>query len=96
MAARKNRGTKDTPMQEDWKKKIQATNIINRLNDCVEGKIELTSTQIKAADIILKKIVPDLARSEISGPNGGPIEITRPEDQAALEHYRAKLTGDKK
>ncbi len=76
MAARKNRGTKDTPMQEDWKKKIQATAIMNRLNECVEGRVELSSQQIKAADILLKKIVPDLSRSELTGKDGEKLSMT--------------------
>lgn len=63
MAARKNRGVKELP--ESWKDKIKASIILNRLNDCVAGKIEMTAQQLKAADIILKKIVPDLARTEL-------------------------------
>lgn len=65
MAARKNRGTKDNPMQDDWRKKIRASNILTRLYDHVEGKNELSATQIKAADIILKKLEPDLNRTDV-------------------------------
>lgn len=75
MAARKNRGTKDRPMQEDWKKKIQATSIMNRLNDCVEGKVELSPQQVKAAAILLKKIVPDLSRTDINAEHKGTLTI---------------------
>ncbi len=63
-------------MQEDWKKKIQATAIMNRLNECVEGRVELSSQQIKAADILLKKIVPDLSRSELTGKDGEKLSMT--------------------
>ena len=64
MAARKNRGTKDRPMQQEWRDKIRATALMNRLYDCGMGDVELNPQQIKAIDIILKKIEPDLARIE--------------------------------
>lgn len=70
MSARKNRGTKDIPMQEEWKDKIRASQIMNKLYSCVDGKTELTAQQIKAADILLKKIIPDLGRQEIANPPG--------------------------
>ena len=73
MAARKNRGTETLP--EDWKNKIKATAILNRLNECVNGEVELNAQQIKAADIILKKLVPDLARTELTGKDGEDIKI---------------------
>ena len=76
MAARKRRGTKDNPMQDEWKDKIRASAIINRLVGCINGEIELNPQQVKAADVVLKKIVPDLARSDttITGANGGPLQ----------------------
>ena len=71
MAARKNKVT----LSERWKDRISATMILNRLVSHVEGNLELSPTQIKAADIILKKVVPDLARTEHVGDGGGPVEL---------------------
>jgi hypothetical protein len=71
MAARKNRGVGSLP--EEWKDKIKATQIMNRLEKCLNGEVELTAQQIKAADIILKKIVPDLGRVEHTGDEEAPI-----------------------
>lgn len=71
MAARKKKVT----LSETWKTRIQATMIMNRLLSHVKGEIELSSTQIKAADILLKKIVPDLARHELSGADQEPMEL---------------------
>jgi hypothetical protein len=34
--------------------------IINRLVNHLDGKVELSTSQVRAAEIILKKIVPDL------------------------------------
>ena len=71
MAARKRKIT----LSDSWKEKIQASQIMNRLLKHVEGEIELSGTQVKAADILLKKVVPDLARTENTGADGGPQEM---------------------
>ena len=63
-------------LNDEWKDKIRAGAIMARLLGHVQGELEMSGTQIKAADIILKKIVPDLARSEVTGPEGGPQEHT--------------------
>ncbi len=68
MAARKKKVT----LSEEWKAKIQAGAILSRLVKHVNGEIEMTASQIKAADILLKKTVPDLARTEVTGKDGEP------------------------
>lgn len=52
--------------QDDVRAKIQASAIIGRLQKHIDGSLELSSTQVRAAEILLKKSVPDL--SQISGP----------------------------
>jgi hypothetical protein len=47
--------------------KIQAAMIINRLQDCVAGKIELDSNQVSCARILLSKTLPDLSQTTIEG-----------------------------
>jgi hypothetical protein len=39
--------------------------IINRLVDHALGECEMTSTQVRAADILLKKVMPDLSSTEV-------------------------------
>jgi hypothetical protein len=34
----------------------------------------MTNAQIKAADILLKKRLPDLKAIEVTGPGGGPVQ----------------------
>jgi hypothetical protein len=68
MAAR----IRKTTLSEQWKAKIQAGVILDRLVKHVNGEIEMTNSQIKAADILLKKTVPDLARTEVTGKDGEP------------------------
>ena len=69
MPARVNRIRHD----ENTRKKIQAAYIINRLQGHVEGKIELTPSQIKAAEILLKKTLPDLQSVTIGGDEDNPL-----------------------
>jgi hypothetical protein len=57
------------------RKKIQVTQIINRLTDCLTGKVEMTPSQIRAAEILLKKALPDLAATQITGANDGPLMV---------------------
>jgi hypothetical protein len=82
MAARKVK----TTLSEKWKDRIQATLIMNRLMDHVNGTLDLSATQIKSADILLKKIVPDLARTEHVGDGGGPVELR----VALIEKFAAR------
>lgn len=63
--------------QDDVRAKIQASQLINRLTDHALGHVDLTPTQVQAINILLKKSVPDLQSVELSGPNGGPVEIAR-------------------
>ena len=60
MAARKIKIRHD----EETRLKIQATQLVNRLQDHVFGKVELSPTQVRSAEILLKKTIPDLSSSE--------------------------------
>ncbi len=48
------------------REKIRATELVNRLQDCAFGKIELTMTQLRAIEILLRKCVPDLVQTDIN------------------------------
>lgn len=61
MAARKNRITHDAKTRQ----KIQASQIVNRLINHTLGEVEMTSTQVRAAEILLKKTLPDLSQMTI-------------------------------
>lgn len=63
MAARKNKVTLD----EKWREKIRTSMLINRLHNHVVGKLEMSQTQIRACEILLKKVAPDLSATELSG-----------------------------
>lgn len=46
---------------ENTRLKIQAAQLINRLTAHAEGSVEMTATQVRAIEILLRKILPDLS-----------------------------------
>ncbi len=62
MAARKRR----VELDDSWREKIQTSMLINRLNQNALGKLEseMTAGQLKSAEILLRKTIPDLSASE--------------------------------
>lgn len=71
MAARKNKIT----LSDTWRERIQAGVIMERVQKHFNGEIELTKTQMDAAKLLLSKIVPDLARTEIAQDKDSPFTI---------------------
>ena len=65
--------------QDDVRKKIQASQLINVLqNHALSGDGELAPTRLKAIEILLRKSVADLSAITISGDSENPIEtVTR-------------------
>ena len=57
--------------------------LAKRLTDHVLGKVEMSQTQIKAVDILLKKSLPDLSSVDttIRGDPAAPIQITSTDGQ---------------
>ena len=76
MAARINRGVGEGSMSDNWRERIRAGQLANRLMDHFEGKIELTNSQIKAADLLFKRLEPELNRVEVAGDKDAPIVHT--------------------
>jgi hypothetical protein len=52
---------------DEVKKKISASQIINRLNKQANDEIEMSDKAIQASNILLKKLVPDLKAVDHSG-----------------------------
>jgi len=71
MAAR----TRKITLSDEWKEKIRISHIINRLSQSFDGELELTADQIRIADMLLKKVVPDLARVDGTMEHSGEIDI---------------------
>lgn len=62
MAARKLK----IHIQEDVKTRIQASQLINRLQGHALGKVNMADTQVRAALGLLRKVLPDVASTEIT------------------------------
>lgn len=62
MAARKNAWHPDIV-----RRRIRATQLMRRLRKHALGKCDMTVTQLKAAEILLRKVVPDVKHVEHTG-----------------------------
>ena len=62
MAARKNKIRHD----DETRAKIKTSQLINRLQDHVDGSVDLKPTQVSAALGLLKKTLPDLSQSDVN------------------------------
>jgi hypothetical protein len=62
-------------MSNEHRVKIQNSNILNALIEHATGQREMSATQVSAGLGLLKKIMPDLAATTISGEGGGALEI---------------------
>ena len=61
--------------QDEVRAKIQVGNILDRLQKAGSGEIELSATQMKAYEILLRKSLPDLSSVEVTGEGGGPLTV---------------------
>lgn len=84
---------------EETRAKIRATQLINRLQNHVFKKgVNISGTQMKAIEILLRKSLPDLSAIELSGKDGGPIDLnvsTDAERAKALAVFLAKTVPKK-
>lgn len=80
MAAR----TRKIQHDDRTREKIRTSQLINRLHDHVFGQpegenvkaVEVTQTQMKAIEILLRKSLPDLSAVTLSGDADNPIGVT--------------------
>jgi hypothetical protein len=64
-------------MSDEHRVKIQNSNILNALIEHVQGEREMSATQVSAGLGLLRKVMPDLASTTISGDEeGAPLQIT--------------------
>ena len=57
--------------QDDVRTKIQASQLINRLQGCADGKVQLAPVQIQAIKILLDKSLPNLSDVKIETGGSG-------------------------
>lgn len=61
MAARKTLWTPDLV-----RARIQTTQLVKRLQDHVHGKVELSATQVRAAEVLLARTLPTLTQTDLN------------------------------
>jgi hypothetical protein len=62
--------------QEDVRKKIQTSQLINVLQDhALTGETELSPTRMKAIEILLRKSIPDLSAVTLSNDEEGAFKV---------------------
>lgn len=82
MAARTNRITQNDKTRD----KIKVSQIVNRLQNHIFGKVEMSPTQLKASEILLRKKLPDLAMVEHAGDvNHRYVVVGHPEAASTSE-----------
>ena len=70
MAARTHKPKHD----ENTKRRIQASQLLNRLYLFAIGEVTMRSEQVMAAKIVIGKSIPDLKSIDHTGKDGDPIQ----------------------
>jgi hypothetical protein len=59
--------------QDDVRAKIQTSQLINRLTDHALGAVELSATQVRAIEVLIRKTLPDLQAMAIASGDGNEL-----------------------
>lgn len=62
-------------MSEEHRVKIQNSNILNALIEHATGERDMSATQVSAGLGLLKKVLPDLQATQISGDDDSPVKM---------------------
>jgi hypothetical protein len=71
----RQKGSPDLRLTAEHRSKITNSRILNNLIDHVEGRLEMSPTQVHAGISLLKKVMPDLAAVQHSGEGGGAMKV---------------------
>jgi hypothetical protein len=70
---------------ETIRQKIRVGLLSKRLQDHADGKVDMSATQVRAAEILLRKVLPDLASVEHSGNVEQTYVVSMPANVTAAE-----------
>jgi hypothetical protein len=73
------------------RQKIKTTQLINRLQGHAFGDVEMSQTQIKATEILLRKSVPDLQSVQLQGDADGGALVIEFAERLIRARARAKV-----
>ena len=57
------------------RRRIDAAQAVDKLNDAIAGRVELTGVQLGAIKVALGKVLPDLAAVQVSTDHDGPATL---------------------
>jgi hypothetical protein len=60
---------------EETRAKIQTSQLLNRLHGHVFDGVEVSQTQMKAIEILLRKTLPDLSAVTVGGDEDSPVKL---------------------
>ena len=72
MAGRRGR-TAGFKMPEEHRSKIANSSVLNRLIALGEGRIKMTQAEVTACIALIRKILPDLTATQLSGDADKPL-----------------------
>jgi len=90
MAAR----TRRTELDKEWRARIQVSMLFECLQKHAAGKLKMSATQIRAAEILLRKVVPDLSSTTVSGDPDNPLAFVDAADAIGALLQRPALRDD--
>jgi hypothetical protein len=61
-------------MSDEHRVKIQNSNVLNALLEHVDGKREMSKTQVSAGIALMRKVLPDLSNVQVTGEDGGAVQ----------------------
>lgn len=75
---------------DEARRKIQTTQLLNRLQNNGLGKLEkeLSASQVKSIEILLRKSVPDLSNVTLQGDPNNPINIIGRIERCIVSHAK--------
>jgi hypothetical protein len=79
-------------MPEEHRSKIKTTQLLNRLQQCGLGEVSMTSEQIRAAEICLRKALPDLSQVEQTG-DAATFVMRLPEPAVNTATWESNTSG---
>lgn len=84
-------------LTDAWREKIQTSLLIKSLYDNALGKSDIDKIRQKSIEILLKKLVPDLKAIELTGKDGGAIQVKNisENDKSIINQYINNQKGKK-
>lgn len=82
-------------MPEEHRVKIQNSNILNALIEHATGQRDMSATQVSAGLGLLRKVMPDLAATTISGDPENPLSVKVEQDAERFTSAIARVAARK-